>query len=101
LPVLISTLLLRSLVQGTVNQKDYLKFKTMLNQMFETDEIKQTIRAVYMEVELIENSTHEQLKKIIHSRKIKTKPKGKTVFFQDFIDKMPNLSDSDDIQNKK
>ena len=33
-----------------------------------------------------ENPTQEQLKKIIHRTNTKTKGKGKTVYFSDFID---------------
>ena len=48
----------------------------------------------------IENPTETQLKEIIH-RKVKRKPKGKTVFFRDFIDEIlsegADLSDTDII----
>ena len=43
---------------------------------------------------LVENPTEKQLEEIIR-RKTKKKPKGKTVFFRDFIDEIPDLSDSD------
>lgn len=44
------------------------------------------------EFELVENSTPEQLKEIIHN--IKTKNKGKTVYFKDFIKKIGKDSDN-------
>lgn len=131
-PVLISILLIRSVPQQIVNQRDYSKFKKLVNQMLEDDELKQTIRAFFMEGEvpttttsiemkpldsdknslqefnfksdqtfeefikarmkeelgLVENPTQEKLEEIIHPRKIKTKPKGKTVYFKDFIDEI-------------
>jgi hypothetical protein len=132
-PVLISILLIRSVAQQIVNQRDYAKFKKLVTQMLEDDELKQTIRAFFMEGEvpkanliemkpldsdknslpefnfdlqsdqtpeefikarmeeelgLVENPTQEQLEEIIHRRKINTKPKGKTVYFKDFIDEI-------------
>ena len=137
-PVLISTLLIRSVAQKLVNQRDYLKFKALVNQMLEDDELKQTIRACFMEGEvptttgieikpwdsdknplpkfnfgsdqtleefikakmkeelgLVENPTPEQLEEIIHHRKIRNK--GKTVYFKDFIKKIAENPDADDI----
>ena len=41
------------------------------------------------ELGLVENPTETQLEEIIH-RKVKRKPKGKTVFFRDFINEMPS-----------
>ncbi len=139
-PVLISILLIRSVAQQIVNQRDYSKFKKLVNQMLEDDELKQTIRAFFLEGEvptanriemkpwdsdknplpefnfdsdqtfeefikarikeelgLVENPTQEQLEEIIHRRKINRKPKGKTVYFKDFIDEIADLSDSDTI----
>ena len=52
LPVLISILLIRSVAQQIVNQRDYSKFKKLVNQMLEDDELKQTIRAFFMEGEV-------------------------------------------------
>ena len=106
--------------------------------MLDDDELKETIRAFFMEGEveassgrlemkpldfesksgedfkefikarmkeefgLIENPTETQLEEIIH-RKVKRKPKGKTVFFRDFIDEIPSegadLSDTDLIDD--
>jgi hypothetical protein len=40
------------------------------------------------ELELVENPTSEQIEEIIHTKKIKMKPKGKTVYFKDFIDEI-------------
>ena len=137
-PVLISILLIRSVAQQIVNQRDYSKFKKLVNQMLEDDELKQTIRAFFMEgevptttgiemkpwdsdknplpefnfdsdqtfeefikarmkeeLELVENPTPEQLEEIIHTRKIKKKPKRKTVYFKDFINQI--AEDPDDI----
>ena len=44
---------------------------------------------------VVENPTPEQLEEIIHTRKIKKKFKGKTVYFKDFINQI--AEDSDDI----
>jgi hypothetical protein len=131
-PLLISVLLLRSTTQKIFNQMDYSKFKKMVDKMLDDDELKETIRAVFMEGEgptpssgtlkmepldfyeksalkhnfnlksdegfeefikarmkeelgLIENPTEGQLQEIIQ-KKVKRKPKGKTVFFRNFID---------------
>ena len=137
-PLLISILLLRSVAQQIVNHIDYSKFETLINKMLEDDEIKPTIRAVFVEGEvptvpsiemkpwdsdknplpkfnfdsdqtfeefikarmekelgLVDNPTPEQLEKIINTRKSKMKPKGKTVYFKDFINQI--AEDSDDI----
>ena len=51
-PVLISILLIRSVAQQIVNQRDYAKFKKLVTQMLEDDELKQTIRAFFMEGEV-------------------------------------------------
>lgn len=48
LPVLISILLILSIVQQIVNQRNYSKFKKLVNQMLEDDKLKQTIRAFFM-----------------------------------------------------
>lgn len=48
-PVLISMLLIRSVTQQIVNQKDYSKFKKLVNQMLENDELKQTVQAFFIE----------------------------------------------------
>ena len=116
-----------------MTQRDYLKFKTLVNKMLEDDELKETIRAFFLEREvpttnriemkplnseknplpesnvdsaqtfeefikakmkeelgLVENPTTEQLQEIIskNPRKIKNKPKGKTVSYKDFINKI-------------
>jgi hypothetical protein len=68
------------------------------------DNLEEFIKArMQEELGLIENPTERQLEEIIH-RKVKRKPKGKTVFFGDFIDKMPyegaDLSDSDIIDTE-
>ena len=130
-PVLLSIVLIRSLAQQIVNQRNYSKFKKMVNRMLDDDELKQTIRAFFMEGEvpkttgiemkpfdsdknplpkfdfesdqtfeefikarmkeelgLVENPTQEQLEEIIHRKNINRKPKGKTVYFRDFIDEV-------------
>lgn len=137
-PVLISILLIRSGVQQIVNQRDYSKFKKLVNKMLDDDELKQTIQTFFLEGEvptttgiemtswdsdknplpefnfdsdqtfeefikarmkeelgLVENPIPEQLEEIIHTRKIKKKPKGKTVYFKDFINQI--AEDPDDI----
>ena len=146
-PVLISILLIRSVAQQIVNQRDYSEFKKLVNKMLKDEELKQTIRSFYMEMEvptttpremkksllemepldsdknslpefnfksdqtfeefmksrmeeelgLVENPTQEQLEEIIHRRKINRK--GKTVYFQDFIDEneIADFSDLDSI----
>lgn len=143
-PLLISTLLLRSFTQQILNQREYLKFKKMVNKMLKDDDLKQTLRAVFLEGEgpasriemgppdlhktptlkydfsekssgeleefikervkeefgLVENPTEAQLEEIIKG-KVKRKPKGKAVYFRDFIDEIPDyavdISDSDII----
>lgn len=42
-PVVMSILLIRSVAQQIVNQRDYSKFKTLVNKMLKDDELKQTI----------------------------------------------------------
>lgn len=131
-PVLISILLIRSVAQQIVNQRDYSKFKTLVNKMLEDEELKKTIRAFFLEGEvptatpiemkpwdsdknplpefhfdsdqtfeefikarmkeelgLVENPTPEQVEQLIN------KPKGKTVYFKDFINQI--AEDPDDI----
>lgn len=147
-PLLISTLLLRSFTQQILNQREYLKFKKMVNKMLNDDELKERIRAIFLEGEgpassssriemgpsdldkhpilkhdfsekssedvkefkefikekvkkefgLVENPTEVELEEILQ-RKVKRKPKGKTVYFRDFINEIPDydvdISDSD------
>lgn len=133
-PLLISVLSIRSFTQQILNQREYSNFKKMVNKMLEDDELKETIRAFFVddiparsgrlemkpldfdknpaikydfesksgedlkefiktrmeeELGLIENPTQAQLEEIIH-RKVKRKPKGKTVFWRDFIDEIPS-----------
>jgi len=155
-PLLVTTLLLRSFTQQMLNQMEYSKFKKMVNQMLDDDDLKETLRAVLLEGEgpatsssrikmgpsdlnqnpalkhacerlgicedtphfsgelnvgsesvdildgagLIENPTETQLEQII-KEKVKRKPKGKTVYFRDLIDEIPDydagISDSDII----
>jgi hypothetical protein len=144
-PLLISALLLRSATQQILNQRDYLNFKNMVNKMLDDDDLKETIRAFFIEGEgqtpvsgglkikpvdsnesfeidfkfnsepdenleefikarmkeelgLIENPTESQLKEII-DRKVKRKPKGKTILFREFIDEIgTDLPDDDFIR---
>jgi hypothetical protein len=141
-PLLISALLLRSVTQQFLNQREYSNFKKMVDKMLDDDDLKETLQAFFMEGEgptarlemkpsdldqnpalkhdfsvksseefeefikarmkeefgLIENPTETQLEEIIH-RKVKRKPKGKTVYFRDFIDEISDydadISDSD------
>ena len=137
-PVLLSIFLVRSLAQQIVNQRDFSKFKKLVNKMLEDDELKQTIQAFFVEGEvstpigiemkpwdsdknpvlefnldsdqsfeefikvrmkeefgLVQNPTPEQIEEIIQTRKIKKKPKGKTVYFKDFINQI--VEDPDNI----
>jgi len=50
-PVLTLTLLTRSLLQQRVNQRDYSKFKKMINRMLDDEELKQKIRAFWIDGE--------------------------------------------------
>lgn len=50
-PLLISTLLLRSFTQQILSQRDYLKFKNMVNKMLDAGDLKETLRAVFREGE--------------------------------------------------
>lgn len=50
-PLLLSTFLLRSFTQQIVHQRDYFKFKKIVNQLFDDKDIKKSIQAVHMEVE--------------------------------------------------
>ena len=50
-PVLISVLLLRSVNQQLLNQRDYSQFKKMVDKMLNDDELKETIRAFFIEGE--------------------------------------------------
>jgi hypothetical protein len=139
-PLLTSILLLRSANQQIVNQRQYVYFKNLMNQMLKDDELTKTIRAVFVDAEgqtpvfsklkikllnenvkiefkltsepeqtldefikikmkeelgLVNNPTESQLKEIIR-KKVKMKPKGKTILFQEFIDKIrADSSDSD------
>ena len=142
-PLLTSTLLLRSFTQQILNQRDYLKFKKMVNQMLDDDDLKETLRAVFLEGEgpatsssriemgpsdldqnptlkydfsgksseeldefikekvkeefgLVENPTETQLEEIIQ-KKVTRKPKGKTVYFRDFIKEIPDSESDLDI----
>ena len=51
-PVLISVLLIRSVVQQMINQKDYAKFKKFINQILEDDELKETLRAFFVDTDI-------------------------------------------------
>ena len=138
-PLLILTLLIRSVLQQIANQNDYSKFKNLMNKMLDDEKLKETLRAVFddvarpsvtpmqmkpfdpeknygpkfnfksdqnleefikakMEEELglVENATYEQIEEMI-SNKIKLKPRAKTVFFKDIIDKRADFLDSDII----
>jgi hypothetical protein len=142
-PLLISVLLLRSVTQQILNQRDYLNFKKIVNKMLDEDELKETLQALFIDGEgqtpvsgglkikpvdhnesfeidfnsepdenleefikarmkeelgLIENPTESELKEII-DRKVKRKPKGKTILFGEFIDEIgADLPDHDFIR---
>ena len=66
---------------------------------FKSDQtFKEFIKArMEEELGLVENPTQEQLEEIIHHRKINMKPKGKTVFFKDFIDEIDTIGPDDII----
>ena len=135
-PLLISTLLLRSVTQQILNLKEYSKLKKMVTKMLNEDDLKETLQGIFLEGEgpvsgpsrvqmgspdfgnnptlkhdfsvgsseefdefikeslkeefgLVENPTETKLKEIIQ-RKVPRKPKGKTVYFRDFIKEIPN-----------
>jgi hypothetical protein len=50
-PLLISVLLLRSATQQILNQRDYSNFRKMVNKMLDDDELKETIRALFIDEE--------------------------------------------------
>lgn len=58
-PVLISMLLIRSAAQQIINQRDYLKFKKMVNKMLEDDELRQTVRAFFVDGEPLKTTPIE------------------------------------------
>ena len=47
--VILSILLIQNVAQQILNQRDYSKFKKMVVKILEDDEIKETLRAVFME----------------------------------------------------
>lgn len=51
-PTLISILLLRNVAQQIANQKDYTEFQRLVNQMLDNPELKQTIQALFVEVDV-------------------------------------------------
>jgi hypothetical protein len=146
-PLLLSALLVRSVGQQITNHREYSDFKNRIESILGDEDLKETIRAFFVEGEdpipnsgrleikpiysdkssalkhdfklnsgenfeefikakmkdelgLIENPSESQLEEIIHRRSTR-RPKGKTVFFRDFIDEIPyesaDLSDSDII----
>lgn len=50
-PILISILFIRSFAQQIVNQKNYLKFKKLVIKILEDDDLKQTLRAYFLDGE--------------------------------------------------
>lgn len=50
------------IVQQIVNQKDYLKFKKLVKQMLDDNELKQTIRAFFMDGEVTTITTSIEMK---------------------------------------
>ena len=150
-PLLAITLFLRSVTQQMLHQVEYSKFKKMVNQILDNDNLKERLRLFFLEVKdpatkfsriemgpsdldqnpalkhawerlgicedtphssgefeefikekikedfgLIKNPTETQLEEIIQG-KVKRKPKGKTVYFRDFIKEIP---DSDIIDTE-
>jgi hypothetical protein len=61
-PILISILLIRSVAQQIVNQRDYSKFKKLVTKMLEDDELKQTIRALFLEEGEVPTTTLIEMK---------------------------------------
>lgn len=55
--LLISTLFLRSFTNQILNQRDYLKFKKMVNKILEDDDVKETVRAFFLENEDLVSSS--------------------------------------------
>jgi len=49
-PLLFATLLVRSFTQQVLNYRDYVKFKDRIKKILEDDELKQTLRAFFVEV---------------------------------------------------
>lgn len=49
-PLLISILLPKNIAQQLVNQRDFSKFKNLLNQMLGSEEIQQTVQVAFTEV---------------------------------------------------
>lgn len=58
-PALISIFSLRSIFQQIMNQRDYVKFKWLVNKMLEDDELKQSIRAFFIDGEVPATSSIE------------------------------------------
>lgn len=54
--IIISTLLLRSGVQHSLDQRDYLKFKKLLKQMVKDDDRKDTLRVFFMEKKITKDT---------------------------------------------
>ena len=50
-PLLISTFLLRSFTQQTLNQREYLKFKKMVDKILNDDNIKEKFKGIFVGVE--------------------------------------------------
>jgi hypothetical protein len=47
--IIISALLMRSVSKQILDQRDYLQFKNMVNKMLDDDELKETVRAFFVE----------------------------------------------------
>jgi len=56
-PLLASVLLLRGFTQQMLNQMEYSKFKKMVNKMLDDDDLKETLRAFFLEGEGSANSS--------------------------------------------
>lgn len=51
-PVLISILLIRSVTQQVINQREFSKFKKLVNEMLQDDKIKETVQAIFVDGEI-------------------------------------------------
>ena len=135
-PLLVSSLLLRSVSQQILHQREYWKVKEKFKRLLNDDNIKETLKEVFREIQdpvssssriemgpsdldknpklkhdfsgksseeikktlqekfgLVENNSDAELEEII-KRKVKKKPKGKTVYFRDLIDEIDKIPDS-------
>lgn len=67
-PLLVSTLIIRSVTQQVTDHREYAKFKKLVNQMLDDDDLKQTIRAFFTDGE-VTNSNRIEMKPFNSDRK--------------------------------